>query len=98
MLAALGTPETYASHYLSSSLYLLIVVLAAGYGIVLLVGNALDRVTVPSASRQASGIMLLIAPSRWFWLPAVYALALIVVLMITLTQQGGVGQMMYRSF
>jgi hypothetical protein len=98
MLAALGTPETYASHYLSSSLYLLIVVLAAGYGIVLLVGNALDRVTVPSASRQASGIMLLIARSRWFWLPAVYALALIVVLMITLTQQGGVGQMMYRSF
>jgi hypothetical protein len=40
----------------------------------------------------------LMARSRWFWLPAVYALALLVVLMITLTQQGGVGQMMYRSF
>ena len=43
-------------------------------------------------------MMLLIARSRWFWIPAVYALALLVVLMITLTQQGGVGQMMYRSF
>jgi hypothetical protein len=99
MLAALASPESYASHSLSSSLYLLIAVLAAGYAVVLLVIDALDRVTIPSeTSRQHSGIMLLMARSRWFWLPAVYALALLVVLMITLTQQGGVGQMMYRSF
>jgi alginate O-acetyltransferase complex protein AlgI len=99
MLAALASPESYASHSLSSSLYLLIAVLAAGYAVVLLVIDALDRVTIPpETSRQHSGIMLLMARSRWFWLPAVYALALLVVLMITLTQQGGVGQMMYRSF
>ena len=99
MLTALVTPASYASHSLSSSLYLLIGVLAAGYAVVLLISDSLDRVTVPlDASRQHSGMMLLIARSRWFWLPAVYALALLVVLMITLTQQGGVGQMMYRSF
>jgi hypothetical protein len=45
-----------------------------------------------------SGMLSLVSRSRWFWLPAVYALALLVVLMIRLTQQGGVGQMMYRSF
>jgi len=53
---------------------------------------------MPDASRQQSGMWSLMSRSRWFWLPAVYALALLVVLMITLTQQGGVGQMMYRSF
>jgi D-alanyl-lipoteichoic acid acyltransferase DltB (MBOAT superfamily) len=99
MLAALAVPESYASHYLSSSLYLLIAFLAAGYGVVLLVSNALDRFTVPSeGSLQHSGMLPLMARSRWYWIPAVYALALLVVLMITLTQQGGVGQMMYRSF
>jgi D-alanyl-lipoteichoic acid acyltransferase DltB (MBOAT superfamily) len=99
MLAALASTETYDSHFLSSSLYLLIGVLAAGYAIVLLMNDALEHVAVPSeASRKTSGIISLMARSRWFWLPAVYVLALLVVLMITLTQQGGVGQMMYRSF
>jgi alginate O-acetyltransferase complex protein AlgI len=99
MLAALVLPAGYTSHYLSSSLYVLIAVLAAGYAAVLLLSDALDRVIVPSdVSRQHSGVMPLMARSRWFWLPAVYTLALLIVLMITLTQQGGVGQMMYRSF
>ncbi len=99
MLAAVASPGSYASHYLSSSLYLLIAILSAGYAVVLLVSDALDLITVPSEeSRQHSRLMPLMARSRWFWLPAVYALALLVVLMITLTQQGGVGQMMYRSF
>lgn len=99
MLAALVSPAGYTSHYLSSSLYVLIVVLAAGYAIVLLVADALNRATAPTdAFRQHSGMLSLVSRSRWFWLPAVYALALLVVLVITLTQQGGVGQMMYRSF
>jgi hypothetical protein len=98
MLAAVASPGSYASHYLSSSLYLLIAVLAAGYRVVLLVSNALDRATAPTdASRQHSEMLSLMSRSRWFWLPAVYALALLVVVLITLTQQGGVGQMMYRS-
>jgi alginate O-acetyltransferase complex protein AlgI len=96
MLLAIASPETYGSHFLSTSLYLLIAVLAAGYGITLVVGDALNRDV--STTPERSGILLLMARSRWFWLPAVYALALLVVLMITLTQQGGVGQMMYRSF
>ena len=99
MLAAVASPGSYASHYLSSSLYILIAILSAGYAVVLLVSDALNRATDPTdASRKHSGMLSLMSRSRWFWLPAVYALALLVVLMITLTQQGGVGQMMYRSF
>jgi D-alanyl-lipoteichoic acid acyltransferase DltB (MBOAT superfamily) len=99
MLAAVASPGSYASHYLSSSLYLLIAVLSAGYAVVLLVSDAIDRATAPTdAPHQHSGMLSLMSRSRWFWLPAVYALALLVMLMIRLTQQGGVGQMMYRSF
>jgi alginate O-acetyltransferase complex protein AlgI len=97
MLRALASPETYGSHLLTSSFYLLIAVLAAGYGIVLLVSDAVNR-NISEATRERSGFLRLMARSRWFWLPAIYALALLVLLMITLTQQGGVGQMMYRSF
>jgi len=77
--------------------HLLIAVLAAGYGIVMLVGDALSR-DASEAIRERSGIVGMIARLRWFWLPAVYALALLVVLLITRTQQGGIGQMLYRSF
>jgi phosphoserine aminotransferase len=77
----------------------LIAILSAGYAVVLLVNDALNRATAPpDASLRHSGMLSLVSRSRWFWLPAVYALALLVVLLITLTQQGGVGQMMYRSF
>jgi hypothetical protein len=99
MLAALASPGSYASHYLSSSLYILIALLSAGYAVVLLISDAINRATsVTDVSSEHSGMISLMSRSRWFWLPAVYALALLVVLMITLTQQGGVGQMMYRSF
>ena len=96
MLRALASPTTYGFHALTSSLYLLIAVFAAGYGITILISDALS--SDASGAGERSGILLLMARSRWFWLPAVYALALLVVLMVTLTQQGGVGQIMYRSF
>lgn len=99
MLAAIASPGTYSSHFLASSLYVLIGVLAAGYALVLLVRDAIESVSIPAdAARHNTAVVALVARFRWFWLPAVYALALLVVLMITLTQQGGVGQMMYRGF
>ena len=96
MLAEVGNPETYTSHFLSTSLYVLIAALAAGYALVLLTSEALDRATQSDVAR--AGMVSLIARWRWYWIPAVYALALLFVLMITLTQEGGVGQMMYRGF
>jgi len=97
MLGAVAQPVTYGSHFLSSSLYVLVGILGGGYAAVLVVADALERLGA-GVSAENAGIWSLIARSRWFWLPTVYALALLVVLMITLTQQGGVGQMMYRSF
>lgn len=86
MLKAAASPSTYALHFLSSSLYLLVGVFAAGYAFALLVARGLDTQTGA------------IARWRWYWIPPLYALAVGVLLMITLTQNGGVGQLMYRGF
>jgi len=100
MLAAIVTPASYSSHFLSTSLYVLLAVLAGGYALALLITDALDHQPggAEAVASKSSGLVALIARWRWYWLPAVYALALLFVLMITLTQQGGVGQMMYRGF
>lgn len=100
MLAALVTPQSYGAHFLSTSLYLLIVVLVAGYALVLLISDAMTQSTdSPTGEFQPRpAIISVMNRWRWYWIPAIYALALLFVLMITLTQQGGVGQMMYRGF
>ena len=86
MLKAITRLSTYASPLLSSSLYFLVGVLAAVYALVLLVARALERET-GAISRW-----------RWYWIPPLYALATGLLIMITLTQSGGVGQLMYRGF
>ncbi len=100
MLTAVATPASYASHHLSSSLYVLIATIAGGYALVMLIADVLDRHSTarPEPVASAQGFVTLIARWRWYWIPALYGLALLFVLMITLTQQGGVGQMMYRGF
>jgi hypothetical protein len=95
------SPATYGSHFVSGSLYLLILALGLGYGIVLVVVDALDRYTVASdasESNAGSGVMAFLARKRWFWIPPLYALTLLLVLAITLTQGPATSQLMYRAF
>src|SRR5579863_44610 len=96
MLAAVGSISTYSSHFLSGSLYLLVLATAAGYTIVLLVADALEPAS--SQPEAQSPAVLAIARWRWFWLPPLYALALLFVLIITLTQGADTAQFMYRGF
>lgn len=101
MLSSVLSPASYSSHFLSGSLYLLVLALAAGYAIVLLVSDTLDRYSVePAASESESrpGILLFIARNRWFWIPPLYSLALFFVLIVTLTHSDSAAQFMYRSF
>ena len=93
MLSAIVSPLSYAQHFLSSSLYLLVAVLAAGYAAVMLVGLKF-RSRAEGEARSPN----FLARWQWFWIPPLYALAIILLLMITFTQSGGVGQLMYRGF
>jgi alginate O-acetyltransferase complex protein AlgI len=95
MLNSALLPSSYLSHYVSGSLYLLVFSLAGGYVFVLFVTAALDRY---SNQPQAAGVMALLARKRWFWIPPLYGLALLVLLIVTLTQGASTAQFMYRAF
>lgn len=92
MFADVFSPSSYAQHFLSASLYLLVGVLAAGYAAVLLISSRL---------RQSEGESTnpgLFARTRWYWIPPLYALAMMFLAMITTSQGGGAAQLMYRGF
>lgn len=101
MLSAVSSPASYLSHFLSGSLYLLVFTLAAGYAVVLLVEEMLDRYSTEpgtAAAESRSRIIAAIASHRWYWIPPLYGLALLLVLIVTHTQDAGAAQFMYRRF
>lgn len=97
MLKATVSLSSYSTQYVSGSLYLLVFLVAAGYGVVVAAAGALNR-QLSSPAQSASGIMEILAQKRWYWLPALYVLVLAVVLMVTLTQSANTAQLMYRAF
>jgi alginate O-acetyltransferase complex protein AlgI len=99
MLSAVLSPGSYSSHFLSGSLYVLVAALALGYAVVLLVIGALDRYAVEQeASAARSRIVDLIAGNRWFWIPPLYVLALVIVVIVTHSRGSDAAQLMYRNF
>jgi len=101
MLAAALSPATYRVHFLSGSLYCLVLALGLGYVVVLLVIDALDRYSIGDeapANKVGLGLMAFLAHKRWLWVPPLYALTLLLVLAVTLTQGPATSQLMYRAF
>jgi alginate O-acetyltransferase complex protein AlgI len=100
MFSTLFSPMSYSSHLLSGSLYLLVAGLAFGYAIVLLVTFALDQSTAQfeAKDRVPTGFASLAVRWRWYWLPPLYTVALLFVLMVTLTRSTDTAQFMYGNF
>jgi alginate O-acetyltransferase complex protein AlgI len=101
MLSAVLSPASYSTHFISGSLYVLVVALAAGYAIVLLTIEMLGRYSVEPEGAHASsnsGMIALLARNRWFWIPPLYLLALLLVLVVTHTRGADAAQFMYRNF
>ena len=104
MLAAILSPSTYRVHFLTGSLYWLVLALAVGYTIVLFTIDRLSRYSTEREDAQAApagsrtGPMALLARWRWFWLPPLYVLALLFVLIVTLSRGTSTAQMMYSNF
>ena len=95
MLLALVSPATYAQHFLSGSLYALVLALALGYAISIAILDAIDRAAETPSS---AGFPAFLARSRWYWLPPLYALALAFLLIVTLTRGASTAQFMYNKF
>jgi alginate O-acetyltransferase complex protein AlgI len=101
MLSAALSPASYFPHFVSGSLYVLVMALAVGYVIVLLVVDLLDRYSFESeqaTGRSHRAIVAMIARNRWFWVPPLYVLALLIVLIVTHTRGADSAQFMYRKF
>src|SRR5664279_993683 len=101
MLSAALSPTSYSSHFVSGSLYALVMALAVGYGIVLLAIEALVPHTLApdaTAAHSRSPIIAVIARNRWFWIPPLYLLALLLVVFVTHTHGADPAQLMYRKF
>ena len=100
MFAAVLSPASYLSHSLSGSLYFLVTALGLAYVAVLLVIDVLDC-SVEEETRQtglAPGLVSLVARWRWFWLPPLYAIALVFLSIVTMTRGSSTAQLMYRRF
>jgi len=95
MLRAVLAPASYLSHFVSVSLFLLVVAVAGGYASVVVVAAVLDRYSTEPKER---GLMSFLAEKRWYWVPPLYGLTLIVLLIVTLTQNASTAQFMYRAF
>ncbi len=104
MLAAILSPATYRVHLLTGSLYWLVLALAVAYTVVLFTIDRLSRCSTDRTDAEAApagsptGPMALLARWRWFWLPPLYALALLFVLLVTLSRGTTAAQMMYSNF
>ena len=99
MLAAMASPSTYFSHALSASLYLLVGSVAVSYGLVVLISAALGGLG-SSAERleSRSPAINMLFRNRWFWIPPLYVIALLLLVIVTHTRGTDAAQLMYRNF
>jgi alginate O-acetyltransferase complex protein AlgI len=112
MLSAVLSPATYGAHFLSGSLYFLVLSVALGYAAVLLVHDRIDRRSeamiererapdsepIPSQELCPSRFGDLIVQWRWFWITPLYCVALLLLLIVTSSQGTSTAQLMYGNF
>jgi len=65
---------------------------------VAMIVDALDRCSIEPDASFRSGIIVFIARNRWFWIPPLYVLALLIVIVVTHTHGTVPAQFMYRNF
>lgn len=97
MLIALFSPTTYGTHVLTATLYWLVLSIAAGYALTVFAIDSLNRSSAESET-TSRGVLTLLASSRWYWLPPLYGLAMIFLLIVTLTRGASTAQFMYNKF
>jgi alginate O-acetyltransferase complex protein AlgI len=100
MLSAVLSPAGYSSHFVHYSLYLLVIALAFGYAIVLLVSDVLRKYATGAEPiiGHNQKILVRIAHIRWYWVPPLYVLTLLLSLFVTLTRGDSTSGLMYRGF
>jgi alginate O-acetyltransferase complex protein AlgI len=99
MLTAALSPTGFTVNFLSPTLYALVATLATGYTITLLIVDVVHHHSDQTHSSPQSGsFAALLARWRWYWLPPLYVLAVIFLLIATFTRGASTAQFMYNKF
>ncbi len=99
MLSAALSPKSFTVNFLSPTLYALVAAIATGYAITLLIVDVLNRHSDQiDSSPQRGSFAALLARWRWYWLPPLYVLAVIFLLIATFTRGPSTAQFMYNKF
>jgi alginate O-acetyltransferase complex protein AlgI len=99
MVSAALSPTSYTVHFLTLTLYALVAAIAVGYAATLLAIDLIDqRSDQLESSPQGESLTGLLARWRWFWVPPLYVLAVIVLLIATFTRGVSTAQFMYNKF
>lgn len=100
MFSALASVDGYATRTLSTSLYLLVAMVAVGYAIVVGISGLLARYSADSTANESTPptVAALFARYQRYWLPPLYTLSLLVLIAVTNTAAANSAQLMYRNF
>jgi alginate O-acetyltransferase complex protein AlgI len=99
MASAALSPASYSAHFIGGSLYLLVTILAAGYMAVSIGSDLLYSTERDQAqTNYRHGLIDLIARTRWYWIPPLYVLIMVFVLLVTLTSGDSASGLMYSAF
>ncbi len=100
MFSSILSLDGYRAQHLSSSLYVLVAVVALGYAIVAFLSAAMDRSLVEANVDGGSRASVIsgFARNRRYWVPPLYVLALLVVVAVTPRTAVNAAQLMYRNF
>jgi alginate O-acetyltransferase complex protein AlgI len=106
MLMSVFSLSTYRHHSLSWSLYGLVLSIAIAYAIVLFIHDLIERQSSAAAdttegrstAKQQMSLRETIVQWRWFWITPLYVVALLFLLMVTLSQDASTAQLMYGNF
>ena len=99
MFTALLSPASYFQHALHSSVYAIVIGVAAAYAITLWMIGWLNAYAqqLDSATSHSQAIAVLVR-ERWTWLIPVWAAAAVLVFTMTTTQTHAANVFLYRSF
>jgi alginate O-acetyltransferase complex protein AlgI len=99
MLTAALSPTSFTVNFLRPTLYALVAAIATGYAITLLIVDVLHQHSDQmDSSPQRGSFAALLARWRWYWLPPLYVLAVIFLLIATFTRGPSTAQFMYNKF
>jgi hypothetical protein len=97
MFSTILVPANYLVQNSNGGFYCLVIALAVGYGCVLLLRDALGNASEEQGGTQ-SRLAAALARHRWYWVPPLYVMVLLILLVLNTGPSTNAAEFMYRGF